>query len=385
MTEWLLLCACYLYALKRGVAHTSFNEPKKVLIVQMAKLGDMVCTTPMFRAIKHRYPNVQVTVMGNAINRELLTGNTDVDSYIIWSGIRNTIKQLRRGHYDFASITSPSAPLLAVLYLSGARMIVAPRIENGRSPNDTLAYRLLTRLCHTRPHQMRHYAPREYLRLLEPVGINSDDATKRLAYSSAARERIASFLHEQHLRADGRLLIGVAPSAGHKTKEWFPERFAEVITELKKKYPVDIVLVGSKGDMVAGEAVKKYLPDASITDTCGMFSVEEAKALIASLDMLLSVDTGPVYVAEAFGVPTVDITGPIDEHEQPPIGDMHLVVPPPPPREPQLFVMNAREYDMAEVKRQLDSITASMVLDACKTLIERIMQRRSRDTTRTFV
>lgn len=380
--EWLFVALSLLYAPFRGSAKTLQQPLERVVIVQMAKLGDMVCTTPMFRAIKEKYPACEVIVVGNKINRDLLEGNVNVDQYMAFDGIWNTIRALRRSQIDFGCITSPSAPLLAVLYLSGVRMIAAPLVEGGRSPNETVAYRLLARLCVTRPHRMHHYAPGEYLKLLEPIAIHTENTKKYLSHTREARTRTDAFLQEHSFGAQGRLLLGVAPSAGHKTKEWFPDRFAEVITALHAEYPIDVVLIGSAGDMETAEAVKEHL-SLPVVDTCGMFGLDDAKALIASLDLLLSVDTGPVYVAEAFGVPTVDITGPIDEREQPPIDDIHLVVTPAGKREPQLFVMNAREYDLAKVKQQLNSITSEMVLVACRTLIERIQTCRGQGTSHT--
>ena len=44
------------------------------------------------------------------------------------------------------------------------------------------------------PHKMRHYAPREYLRLLEPIGIFTEDTTKHLSFSSEAKNSIERFL-----------------------------------------------------------------------------------------------------------------------------------------------------------------------------------------------
>lgn len=383
--EFILCVACFLYApLRKRAGAPLSSSPRRGVVIQMAKLGDMVCTTPLFHALKQHYPECTLTVIGNSVNRDLLSGSSDVDEYLEFKGIKDAIGRLRQERYDFGCISAPSAPLLAVFFLGGVRLIVAPRIENGRSPNNTLAYRLLTRLVVTRPHTMHHYAPREYLRLLEPLGIYTDDTSKHLSHTKGARERVDIFLQEKRLRNPGRLLFGLAPSVGNKIKEWFPERFAEVIVQLAKRYPIDVVLIGSSGDKKAAQSVIAYLPrDVSVVDSCGVFSLDEAKAFIASLNLLLSVDTGPVYVAEAFGVPTIDITGPFDEREQPPIGELHLVVTPQEPRQPQLFVMNAREYNLQEVKRQLDSITVPMVVAACETLLPRINgQRRLEDTTR---
>jgi ADP-heptose:LPS heptosyltransferase len=107
---------------------------------------------------------------------------------------------------------------------------------------------------------------------------------------------------------------------------------------------------------------------SNIHSTLNLFSLEELKAAIQRLDLFTSADTGPLYIAEAFNVATVDIIGPIDEREQPPIGPRHKVVVAPRQR-PQLSVMNARIYDVREARRQVDTITIPMVEAAIEELL----------------
>ncbi len=47
-----IVCLCLLRFLFRGKSNVNVGTLKVILIVQLAKLGDMVCTTPMFRAVK---------------------------------------------------------------------------------------------------------------------------------------------------------------------------------------------------------------------------------------------------------------------------------------------------------------------------------------------
>ena len=100
-----------------------------------------------------------------------------------------------------------------------------------------------------------------------------------------------------------------------------------------------------------------------IIDASEKFSIDELKALIAQAGLFISVDTGPLYIAEAFGVPTVDIVGPMDEREQPPIGEHHKVVVPP-RTAAAIHIMNARVYDEQEARRQIEAISVEMVCEA---------------------
>lgn len=377
LTELILAVLCYFYVLVRGPASNVLGAPKRVVVVQMAKLGDMVCTTPLFRAIKARYPDVHLTVVGNKLNQELLSGNKDVDEYIFFNGIFDLILQLRESRYDFGCITAPSVPYLAALFLGRVRTITVPLVVAGHSSNQTRIYHFIAALALTKPHTMHQYAPREYLRLLETIGIETTETRKYLFHTNEAQTRIDAYLAKNNLLGSEKLLVGVVPSAGHKTKQWFADRFAGVIRDLKERYPVTILLIAGPNHKDAGELVLKHLLPNTAIDACGIFSLEETKALISSLSMLIAVDTGPIYIAEAYGVPTVDIVGPVDEREQPPSADIHLIVTPPQPRIPQMFVMNARDYDRKEVERQLEETTVASVVEVASRLIEYVYTHRS--------
>ena len=96
-------------------------------------------------------------------------------------------------------------------------------------------------------------------------------------------------------------------------------------------------------------------------NTSGIFNIDELKALISKISLFISVDTGPIYIAEAFGVPSIDIIGPVDESEQPPVGTKHKIVYLRNRKEAAIHILNARMYDYAEAKRQIDGITTDMV------------------------
>jgi ADP-heptose:LPS heptosyltransferase len=112
------------------------------------------------------------------------------------------------------------------------------------------------------------------------------------------------------------------------------------------------------------------LPESdSVVNACEKFSIDELKACISKLDLFVAVDTGPIYIAEAFDVPTVDIVGPMDENEQPPRGEKHVVVIPPNHRISELHIMNAREYNAEEALKQTLSVMPEMVFTACEKIL----------------
>lgn len=371
------LARCLLYFLVRGRAVGAVRAPKSIVIIQGAQMGDMVCTTPMFRAVKEKYPGAKLTVIGNAINKETLRGNPDVDAYIVWADeISKLIPVVRALNADFGCTTSPQFLALALLYLAGVRVIAAPKISNGWSPYETRPYRLVRRLVIPVVHMMRQYVPRQHLRLLEPIGIVTEN-TKKYVYSTAEGDARARVLAEG-LRSKYPLTVVILPGAGNRIKEWPTERFVEVANHVIETYNAGVFICGTdatrkEADMLLAGIHK---PD-HVSDLTGMTNIDEAKAFYKYVDLVVAVDTGPMFFAEAHGTATVDIAGNIDENEQAPNdGNLHLVVVPPNRGDPEVLTMNARMINYERALAQIRSVTVPMVTAAIDTVVPRI-QRRS--------
>ena len=348
------------------------SNPRRIVVAQMGRLGDMVCTTPVFRALKKKYPECEIVVVGMPGNAEILNNYPNVGRYYSYTG--NAWKLalfLKKLNLDAAILCGPHGLVLAAMLVAGIPLVSTPVIIGGDSPYETRIYKLLRRFGLNKPHNMLKYAPREYLRLLEPLGIHTEDTRKELAYSSMAWQKVRTKAAEAGVNFETDALIGVTPTAGNKIKEWPAERFGKLAGMIAKKYGVKIVALGSPADR---KKIKEMLAavdeEVRVWNTCGEMNLDELKALIAHLYCLIAVDTGPIYIAEAFGVATIDIVGPVDENVQPPRGEKHIIVKADVPGYPYLRIMNARIYDIAGARRAVESITPEMVLEKSKKLLD---------------
>ncbi len=358
-----LFLLCCLKFITKGKANKKVADPKKVLIIQLAKLGDMVCTTPMFRAVKEKYPACKVYAIGNQINKELLENNPDVDNYLIFDGdIFKIIKKLNQEKIDFACLTTPYFEILTALYLTNIPTITAPLVVGGYCPQGTRSYKMLSKLVITKPHQFRNYAPQEYLKALETIGIYTNETKKYLFYSPQAERKVMDFFANQGIDINSDFIVGIFPSVGNAIKFWPADRFAKLADYIYKKYRAKIIIFGGKNDQ---EQVKKMLANlednTKVIDSTNKFNIDELKVAISKLSLFISVDTGPIYIAEAFNIPTIDIVGPMDDNVQPPRGKFNRIVKI--KREKgEIYVMNVRLYNYKEAKRQVDEITVEMVI-----------------------
>ncbi|MEK7167932.1 MAG: glycosyltransferase family 9 protein, partial [Patescibacteria group bacterium] len=369
----ILLALCYLKSIVSGRADREIKNPQKVLVIQSAKLGDMVCTTPVFHAIKKKYPLSRVYVLGNQVNQYLLADNPDVDGYIVSKNDTfKLVEELKKERFDFACLAVPNLAGLAAAYLSGIPLICAPRIVSGYSPYSTKSFRWVARLVVTRGYGVEKYAPGEYLKVLEPIGIHTQETKKYLGYSSSAQEKIRKFFLNQNINSESDFIIGLSPAVGNKIKLWSPSKFASLVDYIQDRYQAKIVIIGTETDApLVAEMISFLGKKNQVTDAVGKFNLDELKALVSQMSMFIGVDTGPIYIAEAFEVPTVDIIGPVDENVQPPRGEFNRIVKVE-RNKAEIYILNAKDYDFAEAKRQIDEISVEMVVKEFENLVRAI-------------
>lgn len=363
-----LLLRCLLYASVRGKAVRAPKNPAVIAVVLTGKLGDIVCGTPVLRAVRKHFPRARLVAAGGAVGKPLLEHSSLYDDYISVDvpDAEARIKALRA---DAVLVCGPSFLPAAHFYLSGTSLVALPRVSGGYSPiARALPYRLLQKLCASYPYAMGEYAPRERLRSLEPLGIVEEDTAKKLGCSEAARIKAAELLPE------GKFYVGISATAGNKIKEWPEERFAAVADHVQERHQATVVLIGGPQDNEAVERVLGHMRHReNVLSLQGQLNLDELKAVISRLQLFISVDTGPIYMAEAFTVPTIDIVGPMDEHEQPPRGQFHRTVVAPRAR-PEMHILHVRGIDEVEARRQTLNISVDAVVAEADALIGAILR-----------
>ncbi len=92
-----ILFLCLLRAAFCGRADQKIANPKKILVVHKSKLGDAVCATPVLRAVKAKYPQSKIYVLGLKIVKELLAGSPDVDEFIFFEeSLFGLVKKIKK-------------------------------------------------------------------------------------------------------------------------------------------------------------------------------------------------------------------------------------------------------------------------------------------------
>ena len=93
--------------------------------------------------------------------------------------------------------------------------------------------------------------------------------------------------------------------AKHNTKRLPTERWSELAGMLQKP----LVILGGPEDMADGEEIKESLPDKTILNGCGRWSIHQSASIIQQANGIITHDTGMMHIAAAFKKKIITIWG----------------------------------------------------------------------------
>ena len=187
----------------------------------------------------------------------------------------------------------PEATPLAVL--SGAKYVFKlPNAGSKFSPFHSNA---------PEPYGDERYVVLNRLEQLKFVGIESRDTRLNLYL------RDEDFAHvDEMLKGYGaHKFIGFQMGASTVSRQWFLQRWQELAEIILEQTNAVVVLTGSPAERAMTAQLDEELKSSRVINAAGKFSLREAAALIARLDLLVTPDTGPLHVAAALKTPTIGL------------------------------------------------------------------------------
>ena len=278
-------------------------DSKNILVVRLDHIGDFVCTTPLFKNIKNRFPDSKITVLVNSASKDLAFRNPYVNKVITFSplhlarsdkpsnleGLRRVIKDVKNIGFDLG--IDPRGDILSILimWLGGVKYRAGYGITGGGF--------LLNKMC--RYDESKHVIDRN-LALLEALDIPISDRSPEIYFSEKDEEVVERLLRPAFggTRNDGlEKAVVIHPFAGAKAKEWPKKNFQNLINRIKSDGR-DVFLIGSADDEGRYE---------NIIDLRGKLSLPQLACLIRKTGFFIGLDSGPANIAAALNVPSVII------------------------------------------------------------------------------
>ncbi len=335
LLSFVLFPYIYLKIFLRGRERKEDEHMRILVAPQLTRIGDLVATTPVFRAIKKRYPNSFVSVVSSANAAGIIKHNPWIDEIIEIEDYQNDffglLKKIRKEKF-YAGISLSGSALSSVIFFYG---FIPARIKITRSDRP-LAESLSDWMCTiTESYRELSYLPLFYLKILRHLDINSSDDTKEVFLNEVSNARIADFFAKENILSSD-VIIGLSLTAGNKVKEWGDDNFEALIRGLRKKYDIKIVFIGAQRERERVDAMIKKIGDPNCINASG-FSIEDLPSLMRRFSVFIAVDTGPIHVAHALGIPLIDILGPVNDIELTPKGKNIKILKPDPYVPPTIF------------------------------------------------
>ncbi len=286
------------------------NNIRRILVVDPNFIGDMLFSSPVYRALKDNLPGAKVEALVYPFTTEILSANPFVDR--VHSLPRNRITQqlrtslrLRKEKFDLVLQLNTSLKTNFLMWLIGGRYRLGYDYQN-RACFNNIRIPIETRTARVR------YRIDECIELLESAfGWEISEREMILPVAMRYKQTAAELLAKNGVTASD-ILIGIQANCRETWKErrWEQSKFSGLANELIRRYNARIVFTGSKDDE---EYVKAIIHGIQFSDNVvnlvGKTSLMELAALLQRIDVFVTVNTGPMQIAISQKTPTVVLMG----------------------------------------------------------------------------
>ena len=277
---------------------------KRILVIRIDFLGDMVCTTAFLHALRLRWPQAEIHVLASKYNRAVLERNPDVTAvhtYVYSKQCERNdrpgrciamidrlklVIRLRRYAFDLVIVPNGgmhknSVRFARQLRAKAYRWHDASTEFDDRNPDHAA----------TRP--MRHEALSGFALMPELEPVAAESLRLRLFPEPALKAK-----WESEFAQNGRPRVGLFMSNKAESRQWDARKWLELAEALASR--VDVVMFRDPGDdRVLGSsapASARVIAPRTVTDLI---------AATSTLGLVVSADSAPVHFASALGVPVV--------------------------------------------------------------------------------
>jgi heptosyltransferase-2 len=284
---------------------------RRLLIAQTSFLGDVVLTTPLWRALRDALPDTEIWWLVRPDAAPIVAPLVGPERVLAFDkrggdggvgGMLRVAARLRALHFDLAIAVQRSLRTALTLALAG----IPERIGFAGAAGATLyQHRVAHRGAHARDR---------LLALATPLGVAPSPAPDPELVTDPAADAAVARTFAAAGVADGAPLLVFAPGAAWDTKRWPATRFAELARQLVPAEFPHLVLIGTAGDRVHAQLIAAHVARAGATSTVidltGRTTTAELVAVLARATLLVANDSAPAHVAAALGRPVVSLFGP---------------------------------------------------------------------------
>ncbi|MDB6116094.1 MAG: glycosyl transferase family 9 [Lacunisphaera sp.] len=304
-------------------------RPLRILVIRYRFIGDTVLAIPFLRNLRAAFPHAKIDVLAEPVSGDTLALCPYKDELLFYAprlkgekkraakfptSLFAAARFLRGRNYDRCYILRRSFSSAILPLLAGIPHRVGFATD-GRSG-------LLQR---STPYADKHEVEC-FLDVLRADGIPVADSRNENWTDPATDQRVAAALPRGERPRVFLCAKSIVPS-----KDWVPDRFAELIAWLVNDRGCEIHLCDSPGYAGYYDEIRAALPAPLArewTDWSRQLSLAESNSLFKRMDLAIGIDTGLLHLAASFHVPVVALFGPLEPWRWHPWDTKHTILRP---------------------------------------------------------
>ncbi|MDR2908125.1 MAG: glycosyltransferase family 9 protein [Bacteroidales bacterium] len=267
---------------------------KKILIIRLSSIGDIVLTTPVVRWLKTQL-DCEIHYLTRLTNRQIIEANPYISKIHTFDGDWTAmITELKAENFDFIVDLHHSLRSLRIKWTlrKPASTFNKSNIKKWLMVNaKTLTGRKLV---------VSHIVER-YLDTVKELGIQNDG--KGLDYFIPEKDQDISTLIPTPFIENG--YVAIAVGSKHITKQIPVDKLIEVCQNTSENF----VLLGDKNDLAKAEAIVHSAKANNVFNTCATLNLNQSVAIVQQSKYLIAGDTGLMHIAAALKKQVVSVWG----------------------------------------------------------------------------
>ena len=275
---------------------------KKILIVQLRQLGDILLTTPSIRELKKQWPDASIDFLAHPMGRLILEGNPHLDHILTYDENAKLLdqlrflKHLRDKRYDIVLdfMYNPRSAFLSFATRAPRRLAFPSRRDFYFTEQIPASKRV-------------EYIVREKFRYLKFLGLNPSNLTLELPWNESHVKPTTDFFLRNPQFASAKVRVAISPTHRRAERQWPVERYANIADRLVSEFNASVVWIWGPGE-------EEFVKNALVLCKQPMLlaprtSFRELAAFLANCDLFIGNSNGPSHVAVANSQSSLQIHG----------------------------------------------------------------------------
>ncbi len=267
----------------------------RILVVRGGAIGDFIMTLPAIGALRERWPEAHIEILGYPHVIELANGRYYADA------TRSIEAKPMAGFFIPNAVLDPAL----MEYFGGFDVVVSYLFD----PDSIFANNV--RRCGVRqvveasPRPTDLPAAKHYCKPLEALAIYVESPQPKIHLSEDDRAAASRFFKD----AGREPILAVHPGSGSEKKNWPTEKFASLSRWVIDELAAQLLVIRGEADERAVARLRELVGSRQMVVVEGLKLVDLA-AVLERCALFLGNDSGITHLAAAVGTPTIALFGP---------------------------------------------------------------------------